>query len=182
MQRMFTWAEGHFACLEVDNSFWNLCYKLPSMQVMTRWQETIFACNNSYFASLDCAANSPCTPVLVQISLNTFRDTKSRAQESELQHPVSHALHTPRGQKGGAECQSDQNPQVWGARRTLPPVQIFSTEIHQHCPTLGDCDSHICSLQIPRVTVSAVQFKHDRNESHSQLCQGFPFVMLSNWQ
>lgn len=159
-----------------------LCYKLPSMQVMTRWQETIFACNNSYFTSLDWVANSPCTPVLIQISLNTFRDTKNRAKESELHHPVSHALHTPRGQKEEAGCHRDQDPKCEGQGETLTPVQIFSTETHHHHPTLGDCESHICSLQVPRVTVSAVQFKHDRNESYSQLCQGFPFVMLSNWQ
>lgn len=110
------------------------CYKLPSMQVMTRWQETIFACKNSYFASLDCAANSPCTPVLVQISLNTFRDTKSRAKESQLQHPVSHALHTPRGQKGGAGRQSDQNPQVWGARRN---TDSSSNIQHRNPPALS---------------------------------------------
>lgn len=104
------------------------------MQVMTRWQETIFAWKNSYFASLDCAANSPCTPVLIQISLNTFRDTKSRAKESQLQHPVSHALHTPGGQKGGAGRQSDQNPQVWGAKRN---TDSSSNIQHRNPPALS---------------------------------------------
>lgn len=68
-----------------------------------------FCLHNYYTAPLDWAANSPCTPVLVQISLNTFRDTKSRTKESKLHHPVSHTLHTPRGQREAAGCQSDQN-------------------------------------------------------------------------
>lgn len=113
------WRQQHLKvvnCLKVDNSFWNLCYAI-NCPACRWWQETIFACNNYYFASLDWAANSPCTPVLVQISLNTFRDTKSRTKQSELYHPVSHTLHTPRGQKEEAGCQSDQNPHVWVARR-----------------------------------------------------------------
>lgn len=146
------------------------------------WQGTIFACDNYCFASQDWAANAPCTPVLVQISLNTFRDTKSRTKQSELHHPVSHALHTPRDRRNRHDVKVTRIPKCEWQGGTLTLVQTFSTEWRRHCPTLGDCDSHICSLQIPRVTVSAVQFQHDRNESHCQLCQGFPFVMLSNWQ
>lgn len=148
---------------------------------MTRWQETIFAWKNSYFASLDCAANSPCTPVLIQISLNTFRDTKSRAKESYSILSATPCTH-PGDRREGQDAKVTRTPKCEWQGGTLTPVQIFSTEIHRHCPTLGDCDSRICSLRIPRVTVSAVQFKHDRNESHSQLCQRFPFVMLSNWR
>lgn len=154
---------------------------MHSMQVMTKWQETIFACA---IITLHLQTGLQIHLALVSLfkSLNTFRDTKSRAKESNYTILTATPCTQPGDRRKDQDVKVTRTPKSEGQGGTLTPAEIFSTEIHQHCPTLGDCDSHICSLQIPRVTISAVQFKHDRNESYSQFCQGFPFVMLSNWQ